>query len=192
METWMWAAIGGAVAVLLILAIAGSRMSRRRRTTRLREGFGPEYDREVSRMGRGKAESELQHRQKRVEQLEIHELTREQATGYSSDWEAVQSRFVDDPAMAVSRADELVGRVMRDRGYPVGNFEQRLADVSVDHPDVANNYRAAHATAAKNDSGGATTEDLRQAMVHYRSLFQDLLQVAASPETPAPGRESRA
>lgn len=192
METWMWVAIGAAVAVLLILAIAGARVSKRRRTARLREGFGPEYDREVSRMGRSKAESELQQRQKRVEKLEIHELTREQASGYASDWEAVQSRFVDDPAMSVSRADELVGRVMQDRGYPVGNFEQRLADISVDHPAVANNYRAAHAIAAKNAGGGATTEDLRQAMVHYRALFQDLLQVEASPASPAPGRPSHA
>lgn len=185
MDTWMIVAIAAAAVLLLVLLIAVSRMSQKRRSTRLREGFGPEYDREVNRMGRGKAESELQQRQKRVEQLQIRELTREQAAGYASDWDAVQTRFVDDPAMAVSRADELVGRVMSDRGYPVGNFDQRVADVSVDHAEVANNYRAAHGIAARNAGGSSTTEDLRQAMVHYRALFQDLLQGTGTPTAPS-------
>ena len=192
MDTWIIVAIAIAAVVILALMIAAWRMSKNRRSSRLREGFGPEYEREVSRVGRGKAESELEQRQKRVEQLQIRELTREQSAGYASDWDAVQSRFVDDPAMSVSRADELVGRVMLERGYPVGNFDQRLADVSVDHAEVANNYRAAHGIAARNLDGNATTEDLRQAMVHYRSLFQDLLQTAPSASTQAPGRQSHA
>ena len=192
MDTWTIVAIAVAAVVILVLMIAAWRMSKNRRSSRLREGFGPEYEREVSRVGRGKAESELEQRQKRVEQLQIRELTREQSAGYASDWDAVQSRFVDDPAMSVSRADELVGRVMLERGYPVGNFDQRLADISVDHPEVANNYRAAHRIAARNLDGNATTEDLRQAMVHYRSLFQDLLQTAPSASTQAPDRHSHA
>ena len=192
MDTWIIVAIAVAAVVILALMIAAWRMSKNRRSSRLREGFGPEYEREVSRVGRGKAESELEQRQKRVEQLQIRELTREQSAGYASDWDAVQSRFVDDPAMSVSRADELVGRVMLERGYPVGNFDQRLADISVDHPEVANNYRAAHRIAARNLDGNATTEDLRQAMVHYRSLFQDLLQTAPSASTQAPSRQSHA
>ena len=192
MDTWMIVAIIATAVVLFVLLIAVWRMSKSRRTSRLREGFGSEYEREVTRKGRGKAESELEQRQKRVEQLQIRELSREQAAGYASDWDAVQSRFVDDPAMAVSRADELVGRVMLDRGYPVGNFDQRVADISVDHPEVAQNYRAAHDIAGRNANGSASTEDLRQAMVHYRSLFQDLLQVASTPSSQSPGRQSPA
>ena len=192
MDTWMIVAIIAAAVVFLVLFIAAWRMSKSRRTSRLREGFGSEYEREVTRKGRGKAESELEQRQKRVEQLQIRELSREQAAGYASDWDAVQSRFVDDPAMAVSRADELVGRVMLDRGYPVGNFDQRVADISVDHPEVAQNYRAAHDIAGRNANGSASTEDLRQAMVHYRSLFQDLLQVAPTPSSQTSGRQSHA
>ncbi|MEO6398256.1 MAG: hypothetical protein ABIP13_07280 [Tepidiformaceae bacterium] len=176
----MIVAIAVAVVAVLVLALVASRMRGSRRTAGLKQGFGPEYEREVNRVGRGKAESELLQRQKRVEKMEIRELTRDQASGYTTEWEAVQSKFVDDPAMAVRQADELVGRVMQDRGYPVGEFEQKVADVSVDHPTVANNYRAAHGIASKNSGGGASTEDLRQAMVHYRALFQDLLQVAPS------------
>ena len=192
MDTWMIVVIAVAAIVVLALVVAGWQMSRSRRSTRLREGFGPEYDREVSRMGRGKAEGALEQRQRRVEQLQIRPLTREQAAGYASDWDAVQSHFVDEPSMAVTRADELVGRVMFDRGYPVGEFNQRVADISVDHPAVASNYRAAHDIAARNSTNSASTEDLRQAMVHYRALFQDLLQVAPSATSSVQGRQSHA
>jgi len=181
METWMVIAVALIALTIVLLAIVGWSMSRRRRTDRLRGGFGPEYEREVNRLGKGKGESELQQRRARVEQLQIRELSREQASGFASDWDAVQSHFVDDPGQAVSQADELVGRVMGERGYPMGEFDQRVADISVDHPDVASNYRAAHDIARRNADGSATTEDLRQAMVHYRSLFQDLLPAAAAP-----------
>ncbi len=192
MDTWMIIVIVAAAVVLLVLLLAAWQMNKKRRSTGLKEGFGSEYDREVNRQGRSKAESELQQRQKRVDQLEIRELTRDQASGYASDWDAVQSGFVDDPSMAVTRADELVGRVMQDRGYPVGEFDQRVADISVDHPGVASNYRAAHSIADRNATGSASTEELRQAMVHYRALFQELLPVAPGTAAPVQGRQSHA
>lgn len=189
METWMIVTIALVALAILAIAVAGWTMTRRRRSDRLREGFGPEYEREVNRLGRGKAEGELQARQARVEQLKIRELTREQAAGYANEWDTVQTRFVDDPGDSVSQADDLVGRVMLQRGYPVGEFDQRVADISVDHPDVASNYRAAHDIATRNETGSATTEDLRQAMVHYRALFQDLLPADAAASG-ARGRQS--
>jgi hypothetical protein len=164
-----------AIVLLLVVAVALWAM-RRRRTAQLRERFGPEYDRAVSESGgeRG-ARADLRAREQRREQLDIRPLSPEQREQYGTAWREVQATFVDGPSGAVRGADLLVVRVMQDRGYPMEEFEQRAADVSVDHPEVVDNYRAAHAISMANEQRTASTEDLRQAMVHYRALFQDLL-----------------
>src|SRR5690242_10136848 len=144
----------------------------KQRTRRLQSRFGPEYDREVDRHGTPrKAEAELIERQKRVERFHIRELSHTESDRFSEAWRSVQARFVDDPRAAVAEADRLVREVMTMRGYPMGDFEQRAADISVDHPRVVKNYRAAHDIAARDATGRSGTEDLRQAMVHYRALF---------------------
>ena len=127
-----------------------------------------------------KAEAELAEREKRVRKLDIRGLTRDEQTRFANNWKKTQGHFVDAPSPAVSEADSLVKELMLARRYPVGEFEQRAADISVDHPDVVNNYRNAHEIAERNKSGKATTEDLRQAMVHYRSLFEELLETTAA------------
>lgn len=166
------------LAVLLVLVVAAAVLLfvQKQRTERLRQGFGPEYDRTVRKYDdRGRAESELEARRTRVEQLHIRPLPQEDRARYSEAWRSVQAQFVDMPAAAVTQADRLVSEVMQARGYPVGDFEQRAADISVDHPQVVENYRAAHAIAGTNERGQAQTENLRQAMIHYRALFEDLL-----------------
>ena len=164
------------IAVILIGAIVWITLSRVR-SQRLRQRFGPEYERTIRTEGNvRKAEAELEARAKRVAKLQIRPLTPTDAQRFDASWRAVQSRFVDDPRGAVTEADRLVGEVMAVRGYPVGDFEQRVADVSVDHADVVMNYRAAREIAQQHAEGKATTEDLRQAMVHYRALFRDLLE----------------
>jgi hypothetical protein len=151
---------------------------RKRHSDELRSQFGPEYDRTVREVGgRRKAESELEARQKRVEQLSIRPLSSADQQQFAEDWRATQTRFVDDPSGAVREADGHVKRLMETRGYPVGNFEQRAADVSVHHPNVVTHYRAAHRIADANEAGRASTENLRQAMVHYRALFLELLEM---------------
>jgi len=172
----MWAWI--VIAVALVLAVGAAWMAfRHRRSRKLRDRFGPEYDRAVDeRGGRWKAESELAGRQRRREELEIRTLDPAARERYMNEWQATQSRFVDDPAEAVTQADRLVTQVMRDRGYPMEDFEQRSVDISVDHAHVVDDYRAAHAISMANEHGRAGTEDLRQAMVHYRRLFEDLLE----------------
>jgi hypothetical protein len=149
---------------------------RRRRSEELRQRFGPEYDRTV-REARTVAQGEamLQQRQARVERLHIRALPPEDARRFSQAWRDVQTRFVDDPKGAIVDADRLVAEVMHARGYPVGDFEQRVEDISVDHPNVVMNYRAARDIVREHERGHATTEDLRQAMVHFRALFTDLL-----------------
>jgi hypothetical protein len=142
----------------------------------LQQRFGPEYDRAVRNTGdRSAAERDLAAREARVRKFHIEELPAGARERYTEEWRAVQTRFVDEPRSAVTEADRLVGSVMRDRGYPMENFEQRVADISPDHPTVVDNYRAAHDIAARSAQGEASTEDLRQAMVHYRTLFDDLL-----------------
>jgi hypothetical protein len=190
-DTVVWILVAIAIIAVLAIGLFAWTMSRKHRSERLREGFGPEYDREVQRMGRGKAESELEQRKKRVEQLNITPLSSQQAVGYQRDWDGVQSHFVDDPSSAISDADDLVGQVMQARGYPMGDFDQRIADISVDHAEVASNYRMAHAIAGRNRQGEATTEELRQAMVHYRSLFQNLLEVRAEAPSDAERRQPK-
>jgi len=164
------------VIVLLLGAISIWIMSRRRRTAELREQFGPEYERTVERYGDGaRAERELADRAGRVQQLHIRQLPPEQSARYAELWRSTQSYFVDDPERAVGEADALVAEAMQARGYPMADFEQRAADISVDHPREVENFRAAHALAARASRGEASTEDLRQAMVHFRALFDNLI-----------------
>ena len=152
--------------------------NRRRTTAGLRQKFGSEYDRAVLAHGsERKAESKLEDREKRVEKLKIRDLDPTEHERYSKQWKSVQSRFVDSPKGAVAEADDLVSSVMKTRGYPVSDFDQRAADISVDHPRVVENYRSAHEIALRLGKDQATTEDLRTAMIHYRSLFEELVQV---------------
>ena len=165
------------VVVLVLLALLAFFAGRQRRSRRLQATFGPEYDRTVEQAGdRRAAEAELQERAERRQQLEIVALEPEARTRYIEAWRNTQAQFVDEPVEATREADRLITSVMRDRGYPVDDFEQRAADISVDHPQVVDDYRAAHAIAAANDRSEASTEDLRQALVHYRSLFEELLE----------------
>jgi hypothetical protein len=147
-----------------------------KRTGELRGRYGSEYDRAVSEAGdRKRAEQELQEREKRVSRFQIKPLAETQRQEYSGRWRDVQARFVDDPAGAMTDADRLCNDVMTARGYPMGDWEQRAADVSVDHAQVVANYRAAHRIYEQHESGQSDTEQLRQAMVHYRALFDELL-----------------
>jgi hypothetical protein len=147
-----------------------------RRRARLRRTFGPEYDRTVEAAGsKHAAEAELQERLTRHERLQIEPLDPAARDRYLEAWHQAQAQFVEQPAVATQAADRLITAVMRERGYPIDDFEQRAADISVDHPQVVDDYRTAHAIATKD--AGAGTEDLRQAMVHYRSLFEELLEV---------------
>jgi hypothetical protein len=172
MDPWVWIVI--AVVVLAVLALVIVPLLRQRK---VRQKFGPEYERSVKETGsRRQAVSELRQRQERRQQLDIQPLEPEAAERYSRSWKEAQARFVDFPGDAIREADRLVVQVMKDRGYPVEDFEQRSADISVDHPQLVDDYRAAHAISLVNDNGQATTEDLRQAMVHYRSLFDELLE----------------
>jgi hypothetical protein len=166
------------IALAVVIGIVVWIMSQRRRTENLRKQFGPEYDRAVTEHGdQRRAEAELAARQARVEQLHIRQLEPADRERYSATWHSTQARFVDEPAVAIAEADRLVAEVMHARGYPVGDFEQRVADISVDHPDVVSNYRAARTIALANERGEANTEDLRKAMVYYRALFEDLLDM---------------
>jgi hypothetical protein len=176
MPVWGWIVIGiGAVALCLLIAWKAFAGRRRRRA--LQEAFGPEYERTVADAPtRREAESELVERRKRREQLDVKPLGGATRQRYADDWHRTQEHFVDDPAGAVGEADTLIQQVMRARGYPVENFEQRAADVSVDHPEVVSNYRAAHGISVANERGKASTEDLRTAMVHYRTLFAELVE----------------
>ena len=190
MDTGLLVAI---LVVIVLLALLAFFAGRQRRSRKLQETFGPEYDRTVSETGdRRAAEAELLERTGRREGFDIVPLEPEARARYVEAWRNTQAQFVDEPAEATREADRLITSVMRDRGYPVDDFEQRAADISVDHPQVVDDYRAAHAIAAANDRSEASTEDLRQALVHYRSLFEDLLEDRpgdhAPPEEDLPDR----
>jgi hypothetical protein len=168
-----------AVAGILVIAVLAWLYVRKRRsrTTGLRQRFGPEYERAVREHGsERKAEAKLTDREKRVEKLSIRDLDPMECDRFLKQWESVQSRFVDSPKGAVTEADDLVSSLMKTRGYPVSDFDQRAADISVDHPRVVENYRSAHEIAMRVGKDKATTEDLRTAMIHYRSLFAELVQ----------------
>lgn len=164
------------VAVVAILAIAAAVIFQRRRSTKLREHYGTEYARAVEEAGgRRKAEAELAHREKRMKAFTIQPLSLVDRDRYVGSWRVVQEEFVDDPGTAVVHADELVETVMTAQGYPMTDFEQAAADLSVEHPVVVQNYRAAHDIVRQKRTGGVGTEDLRQAMIHYRTLFDELV-----------------
>ena len=169
-----------AVAIVIIAVLAWLYVRKRRSTTAgLRQKFGPEYDRALRESGsERKAEAKLTDRQDRIDKLNIRELDPAERERFLKQWESVQSRFVDSPKGAVAEADDLVSSLMRARGYPVSDFNQRAADISVDHPRVVENYRSAHEIALRVGKDAATTEDLRTAMIHYRSLFEELVKPA--------------
>ncbi len=167
-----------AVLVVLILGvILGLIFSRRQRSKRFQNKFGPEYDRTVQTAGNEKkAQAELNERQKHVETLNVRPLSSNERERYLAEWKAVQAKFVDQPGQATVEADHLIMEVMKARAYPVSDFEQRAADLSVGYPALVSNYRAAREIAIKNEQHSANTEELRQAFIHYRSLFDELLK----------------
>ncbi len=167
-----------AIIVVAVIIIAAMALARRNRSKSLQDRFGPEYERTVRESGgsREAAERELARRQERVKRMHIEELPAGAKARYTEEWRTVQTRFVDEPKTALVKADRLIANVMRDRGYQVDNFDQTVADLSADHPNVLQNYRTAHDITHRSETGEVTTEDLRQAMVQYRSLFDDLVQ----------------
>jgi hypothetical protein len=176
MDTWVWIVIGVIVAIVVLGVVFSALRTRRSRS--LQDQFGPEYDRTVDKAGgRREAERELAERQKRHDDLELKPLSQDARERYLQQWQVTQGRFVDDPTGAVSEADDLVQRVMRDRGYPVDDFEQRAADISVEHPELVEKYRTANGIARASERGEASTEDLRHSVRHYRALFVELLEV---------------
>jgi hypothetical protein len=178
------------VILVVLAAIAFGVQAGRRK--KLQSTFGPEYDRAVADSGsRTEAEKELRERERRHAELELKPLSSESQAKYSAAWEEVQIQFVDNPAEAVGTADELVTRLITERGYPTGDYDEKLSNLSVEHAGTIQHYRDAHEISERNKGGEASTEDLRQALVHYRALFADLLgtnPVAATSEatTPAP------
>lgn len=174
MPDWVWVPIIVA-AVILVAAVAWRAMAARRTRT-LQDRFGPEYNRTLEGSdSKRDAEADLRARAERREQLDVRPLPAAARERYVDEWQRVQALFVDDPQGAVHDGDMLIQSVMRDRGYPVDDFEQRSADVSVDHPNVVQNYREGHRLANASARGDGTTEDLRQAMRHYRALFEELV-----------------
>jgi len=163
---------------VIVAAIVIWLLVRQARSRQLQRDFGSEYDRTMARSDdRSLAESDLRERRDRVEALHLRPLSRSDHDRFSSEWTKVQAEFVDAPSEAVSDADGLIQQVMTTRGYPMADFDQRAADISVDHPDVVENYRSAHSIAVKERDGDADTESLRKAMTYYRSLFDELLVV---------------
>ena len=174
-QTWI---IIAAIVVLGAVVVGAWFFYQKKQSNKLQERFGPEYDRTVNELGsRTKGETELKAREKRVERLEILPLARPEADRFTEAWRALQSRFVDNPKGVVVEAEQLVRELMEKRGYPMGDFERRAGDISVDHPDVVANYRSAQSIAVRDRQGTADTEELRKAVVHYRALFDELLEV---------------
>jgi len=179
------------IVVVVLLLIAAALVVPRMRSRRLQQRFGPEYERTVDSAGdRRAAEQDLQDRTRQREELQIRPLDPGARSAYAQRWRTAQERFVDAPGQAVGDADVLVEEVMRERGYPVGDFEQQARVVSVDHADVVNEYHAAHDISLRNRRGEASTEDLREAMVHYRTLFSELLD-GGDPAAGRPGARNQ-
>lgn len=177
MPVWGWFFIVAIVAIAAMAIIVAASARRRNRTEGLKQRFGPEYERTVSETGEQKAaEKELAGRERQRGKLDIAPLTPEAHSNYANRWRTVQTEFVDNPSTAVGEADGLVCEVMRERGYPVDDFDQQAADISVDHPMVVENYRAAHRIHLAQQQGDIGTEEQRQAFVHYRALFEKLLE----------------
>ena len=186
MDAWVWIVIA-AVVVIAIVAIVAIVARQQRRRAELKDSFGPEYERAVAREGDvRRCESDLMARRERLDKLDIRPLSPSSRDAYTRNWEQTQARFVDDPAGTLGQADALIVAVMQERGYPMDDFEQRAADISVDHPDVVQHYRSAHdiSTRVGDDRDGSvgsgvsnvSTEDMRQGFVHYRALFAELLE----------------
>jgi hypothetical protein len=185
MPIWQWISIGASVVVVVVaVLVAAALVNRRRKTQRLRRHYGGEYERLVSQTGgQQAAEKELISRERKREKLDIVPLKSAARSDFTIRWQQVQTRFVDDPATAVGVADRLVTEVMRERGYPVDDFDRRAADISVDHPQIADNYRAAHGIHLSQQHGDVNTEQQREAFVHYRALFEKLLDTTADNDT---------
>lgn len=164
------------VVVLLVVAgLVGMVMARRRRTKNLQERFGPEYDHTLDKMGdQTQAERELEERIAHVQALHIRTLTAEEMNRFTLEWQATQAEFVDEPLSTLQKADRLIREVMKAKGYPVEDFEQRAADISVDYPELVRDYRGMHRIAIKESEAG--TEEMRKAMVHGRTLFENLMK----------------
>src|ERR1700730_12969967 len=182
-----WIIVAGVVVIALLALATWLFSQKKKQSVRLQQRFGPEYGRTVGELGgRTKAESELKAREKRVEHLTITPLAPAEAARFSQAWNALQGRFVDNPKGDGVQADQLVRELMVKRGYPMGDFERRAADISVDHPAVVENYRAAQAIVARDERGEADTEELRKAVVHYRVLFDEMIEVReAKQEVPS-------
>jgi hypothetical protein len=184
MPLWQWMLILALVVIVIAVVVVGVSAGRRRKTERLRRHYGPEYERLVFEAGDEKAaEKELLAREHNRRKLDISDLAPSALAEFADRWHQVQTRFVDDPAGAVGAADQLVVEVMRERGYPVDDFEQRAADISVDHPSIAEDYRAAHDICLLQQHGDITTEQQREAFVHYRALFDTLLDTENGQNT---------
>lgn len=182
-----------AVAVIAVI-VAAILIARRRRSQHLKSRFGREYEHALEEKGdRGKAEAELAEREKRVEKLDIRPLDEAERKRFGERWIEVQARFVDDPPRALAFADALLAEAMKTRGYPVSDFDQRAGDISVDHADVVEHYRAGHDIAMRHEHGKADTEELRQAMIHYRALFDNLVaaDAPAAKEEAAPAAKEK-
>jgi hypothetical protein len=177
MPVWGWILVAAAVAIFAVAMVIAAKKTSRRNTERLKSRFGPEYQRTVVETGDEKAaEKELAERERKHDKLDIRPLTPAALDGYVKRWRVVQTAFVDHPSSAVGEADILVTEVMRERGYPVDDFDQQAADISVDHPTVVENYRAAHDINLSQQKGEVDTEQQREAFVHYRALFAKLLE----------------
>jgi hypothetical protein len=178
------------IAIVVVVLAAVWLVMRAKRRRALRQRFGPEYDHVARLHGEQRAATILAQRERRVEKLPLRALSAAEREHFITEWRVIQARFVDEPAAAVSDADVLVGQLMEARGYPLGSFEQRAADISVDHALVVDNYRAGHEIALRHRKGQASTEDLRKSVIYYRSLFDDLLDTtAAGMTTTVPRRE---
>ena len=193
MPAWSWIVIAAAVVIVVAMAVIVARsVNRRKRSERLKNHFGPEYERAVGEAGDQRAgEKELVARERKRQKLDIVALAPEAHAKYAERWRTVQTAFVDNPSRAVGDADRLVTQVMRDRGYPVDDFDQRAADISVDHPDVVEHYRAAHILHMAQERGDIGTEAQREAFVHYRALFEKLLATDLETDKDTP-KEARA
>jgi hypothetical protein len=182
MPSFVWVLIA-LVAVAVVGVVVWQALARKR-TGRLQEQFGPEYDRTIGKAdSKRDAEAELQMREDRRRRLEIRPLAEATRDRYVANWQTVQAQFVDDPSGAVASGDVLIQSVMAERGYPIEDFEQRAADISVDHPQVVENYRQGHLLAQAAADGDGSTEALRRAMRHYRALFDELVEPAADQPT---------
>ena len=166
----------GALVLLVVVGLIGMAMARQRRSKRLQEQFGPEYERTLKKMGdKREAESDLEERLAHVNTLNIRPLTAEEVNRYALQWQDVQREFVDEPLLSLQKGDRLIREVMKARGYPVEDFEQRVADISVHYPELVADYRGMHRIAIKQAPDAASTEEIRKAMIHGRALFENLI-----------------